>query len=396
MGDLKDKLIVIYGLSTEGYEIAKRILHKQSKVIIIDENSRLGIILTSEIVKEYPHINFLNEEELLLNLEPFDKAISNAPIVFFAPRIRKVNQDVKNEIILKFKEIITYLKKNTVIVINVPLGIGGNNEIITLIEHQSGLMVGTDVTYYYNPINSDKTAQVILGSHQQGNENLFLNSIFNLINESDPIQNDIKLASITLAELVYSINIINKYSNLTCINEISRLGKSKEDRREIFYNNVESIYFDEIANGLFDLRIIGLSISSSTALSYVINGTIRSIEGFIKSLVDETRSQLKAREIKASRTKVTVFWTIDNHEIRGDKTIIRELLESKLRDYIAEVEIEDVESYIPTSTNNIIIACSSADHKKIIDRMEKNINHRHPNYKLIIVAANTTFNTMEM
>ena len=394
--DPKDKLIVIYGLSTEGYEIAKKILHRQSKVIIIDENSRLGIILTSEIVKEYPHINFLNEEELLLNLEPFDKAISNAPIVFFAPRIRKVNQDVKNEIILKFKEIITYLKKNTVIVINVPLGIGGNNEIITLIEHQSGLMVGTDVTYYYNPINSDKTAQIILGSHQQGNENLFLNSIFNLINENDPIQKDIKLASITLAELVYSINIINKYSNLTCINEISRLGKSKEDRREIFYNNVESIYVDEIANGLFDLRIIGLSISSSTALSYVINGTIRSIEGFIKSLVDETRSQLKSREIKASRTKVTVFWTIDNHEIRGDKTIIRELLESKLRDYIAEVEIEDVESYIPTATNNIIIACSSADHKKIIDRMEKNINHRHPNYKLIIVAANTTFNTTEM
>ncbi len=92
---------MIYGLSTEGYEIAKKILRKQSKVIIIDENSRLGIILTSEIVKEYPHINFLNDEELLLNLEPFDKAISNAPIVFFVPRIRKVNQDVKNEIILK-------------------------------------------------------------------------------------------------------------------------------------------------------------------------------------------------------------------------------------------------------------------------------------------------------
>jgi hypothetical protein len=147
---------------------------------------------------------------------------------------------------------------------------------------------------------------------------------------------------------------------------------------------------------LFDLRIIGLSISGSTALSYVVNGTIRSIEGFIKNLVDETRSQLKFREIKASRTKVTIFWTIDNHEIRGDKTIIRDLLESKLRDYIAEVEIEDVESYIPNSTNNIIIACSSGDYKKIIDRIEKNINHRHPTYKLIIVAANSTFNTMEL
>ena len=387
---------MIYGLSTEGYEIAKKILRRQSKVIIIDENSRLGIVLTSEIVKEYPNINFLNEEELLLNLEPFDKAISNAPIVFFAPRIRKVNQDVKNEIILKFKEIITYLRKNTAIVINVPLGIGGNNEIITLIEHQSGLMVGIDVTYYYNPLNSDKRSEITLGSHQQRNENLFLNSIFDLINENNHIQNNIKLASITSAELVYSINIINNYSKLTCINEISKLGKSKEDKREIFYKNVESIYFDEIANGLFDLRIIGLSISSSTALSYMVNGTIRSIEGFIKNLVDETRSQLKLREIKASRTKVTIFWTIDNHEIRGDKTIIRELLESKLRDYIAEVEIEDVESYIPNSTNNIIIACSSEDYKKIIDRMGKNINHRHPNYKLIIIAANSTFNTIEL
>ncbi|HKU82844.1 MAG TPA: hypothetical protein VJP58_02280 [Candidatus Nitrosocosmicus sp.] len=387
---------MIYGLSTEGYEIAKKILRKQSKVIIIDENSRLGVILTSEIVKEYPHISFLNEEELLLNLEPFDKAISNAPIVFFAPRIRKVNQDVKNEIISKFKDIITYLRKNTVIVINVPLGIGGNNEIITLIEHQSGLMVGTDVTYYYYPINSDKTSEIILGSHQQRNENLFSNNIFDLINENNYIQKDSKLVSITSAELVYSINIINKYSNLACINEISKLGKSGEDKREIFFKNMESIYFDEIANGLFDLRIIGLSISSSTALSYVVNGTIRSIEGFIKNLVDETRSQLKYREIKASRTKVTIFWTIDNHEIRGDKTIIRELLESKLRDYIAEVEIEDIESYIPNPTNNIIIACSNSDYKRIVDRIEKNINHRHPNYKLVIVAANSTFNTMEL
>ena len=90
------------------------------------------------------------------------------------------------------------------------------------------------------------------------------------------------------------------------------------------------IYFDEIANGLFDLRIISHSLSSSAALSYLVNGTIKSIEGFVKSLVDETRSQLKTREIKASRTKVTILWTIDNHEIRGDKTIIRELLESKL------------------------------------------------------------------
>ena len=40
---IQNKNIVIYGLSTEGYEIAKKILQNQSKVVIIDENSRLGI-----------------------------------------------------------------------------------------------------------------------------------------------------------------------------------------------------------------------------------------------------------------------------------------------------------------------------------------------------------------
>src|SRR4029079_6955978 len=138
----QNKNIVIYGLSTEGYEIAKKILQNQSKVVIIDENSRLGILLTPKIVKEYQSIAFLMEEELLLNVEPFDKSISSAPIIFFVPRIRKTNYEVKNDIIPKFKEIISNLKKNTTIVFNIPLGIGGNTEIISLIEHLSGFTVG--------------------------------------------------------------------------------------------------------------------------------------------------------------------------------------------------------------------------------------------------------------
>ncbi|VFJ14237.1 conserved protein of unknown function [Candidatus Nitrosocosmicus franklandus] len=397
----KDGYIVIYGLSTEGYEIAKKIIQGKSKVIIIDENSRLGIVLTSEIVKEFPNINFLTDEEPLLNLEPFDKAIVNAPVIFFAPRIRKINQDVKNEIIQKFKELITYLTKNTAIVINVPLGIGGNNEIITLIEHQSGLIVGTDILYYYDPMtHNSNPSQIIIGSYQQQTDtdiNPFINSILNLATKKDSVHSNTKVGSIIAAELNHSINVINRYSSLTCINEITRFAKLKEDKKEILHETQKNIYFDEIANALFDLRIISHSLSSSSALSYLVNGTIKSIEGFVKSLVDETRSQLKKREIKASRTKVTILWTIDNHEIRGDKAIIRELLESKLRDYIAEVEVQDVENYIPNSLNNIIIACSNFDYNKIIERMNSNVNQHHPpNYKIIIISANSTFDTVEI
>ena len=383
--------IVIYGLSTEGYEIAKKILQNQTRVIIIDENSRLGIILTNNIVKEYPNIAFLMEEELLLNLEPFDKSISSAPIIFFVPRIRKTNYDVKNDIIPKFKEIISNLKKNTTIVFNIPLGIGGNTEIISLIEHLSGFTVGTEVYYYYIPISKIKPNEIIIGSYQQQLNDPYFNSTINLIYKRDI--KDLKIVSIPSSELLYAINIVNKYSKLVTANEIIKLNRSKEIRTEIYQNNIQSIYFDEIVNGLFDLRILSLSLTSSSSLGYIINGTIRSIEGFVKSLVEEIRIKLKEKEIKASRTKVTILWTIDNNEIRGDKTIMRDLLRLKLTDYIDEVEIQDIENFLPNIVTSIIITCSSEDHKKRISRIDES---HHRNYKIIIVPANTFFNTLEI
>ncbi len=386
----QNKDIVIYGLSTEGYEIAKRILQHQPRVVIIDENSRLGISLTPKIVKEYPNIAFLMEEELLLNLEPFDKSISGAPIIFFVPRIRKTNYDVKNDIIPKFKEIISNLKKNTSIVFNIPLGIGGNTEIITLIEHLSGFTVGTDIFYYYNPLDKIESAETIIGSYQQISDTYFSSTI-NLIYKID--KQKLKILSISSAELLYTINIVNRYSNMTSINEITKINRIKEIRSEISQNNIEPIYFDEIVNGLFDLRILSLSLTNSSALGYIVNGTIRSIEGFAKSLIEEIRIQLKLREIKASRTKVTILWTIDNNEMRGDKTIMLESLKLKLRDYIAEVDTQSIENYLPNTVTNIIIACSSEDYKKIISKIDK--NHHH-NSKIIVVSANTFFNTVEI
>lgn len=359
-------------------------------MVIIDENSRLGIILTDKLVKEYPNIAFLMEEELLLNLEPFDKSINDAPIIFFVPRIRKTNYDVKNDIIPKFKEIISNLKKNTSIIFNIPVGIGGNSEIISLIEHLSGLIVGSDIYYYYNPIDKIKTNEIIIGSYQQQVNDPFFNKTINLIYKHD--LKALKIVSISTSELLYTINVINRYSALVSINEITKLNRLKEIRTEMLQNNVESVYFDDIVNGLFDLRIISLSLTSSSSLGYIINGIIRSIEGFVKSLVEEIRFQLKEREIKASRTKITIFWTIDYNEIRGDKSVIRELLKLKLMDYIAEVEIQDIENFLPNMITNIIIACSLLDYKKVLARVNKN---HHP-HKIILISANTFFNTLEI
>ena len=171
-------------------------------------------------MKEYPSIAFLMEEELLLNLEPFDKSISDAPIIFFVPRIRKTNFDVKNDIIPKFKEIISNLKKNTTIVFNIPLGIGGNTEIISLIEHLSGFTVGTEVYYYYIPIGKIKPNEIIIGSYQQQINDPYFNSTINLIYKRDI--KDLKIVSIPSSELLYTINIVNKYSTMVTTNEITK------------------------------------------------------------------------------------------------------------------------------------------------------------------------------
>jgi hypothetical protein len=203
---------------------------------------------------------------------------------------------------------------------------------------------------------------------------------------------ELKIVSIPSSELLYTLNIVNKYSKLISINEITKLNRSKEIRTELFQNNIPSVYFDDIVNGLYDLRILSLSLTNTSSLGYVINGIIRSIEGFVKSLIEEIRFQLKEREIKASRTKITIFWTVDSNEIRGDKLVIRDLLKSKLMDYIAEVEIQDIENFLPDTITNIIIACSLGDYKKILSRMDKN----HHSHKIILISANTFFNTVEV
>jgi hypothetical protein len=391
---VQKKNIVIYGISTEGYEIAKKILRNQSEVTIIDENSKLGIVLNQDIVREYRDISFLMEEELLLDLEPFERSISNAPIIFFAPRIRKISHDVKADIISKFKEILVHLKKGTSIVFNIPLGIGGNTEIVSIIEHLSGYSVGTDIFYYYNPISKIETNQTILGSFQQGKSDTYFNGIVKSIYDVGTGKEFPKIIDIHASEIMYSIDMVNNYSSMTSTNEIVKQNKQRGDKTDILQKHIKDIFFDDLVNGLFDLRMISLSISSSSPLGHIINGTIKSIEGFIKNLVEETRAQMKKREIKASRTKVTIFWSIDNNEIRGDKAIMREVLESKLRDYIAEVEIQSIDNFLQDTITNIIIVCSLKDYRKILIKIDKE-QQQHHNSKMVIICANTFFNVIE-
>jgi len=99
---------------------------------------------------------------------------------------------------------------------------------------------------------------------------------------------------------------------------------------------------------------------------YLINGSIRGISGYIKRLIDAIRITLKKNELKASKTKIVLSWTLDINEMRGDKIEMLDTIASKLRDYIGDVETSTgaVDLFHHDKTT-IVVACSSSDYEEI-------------------------------
>nr|AIE91667.1 hypothetical protein [uncultured marine thaumarchaeote AD1000_14_F02] len=158
---MKEK-VVFFGLSTEGYSLASKMVVNGANVRIIDESSSSAILLKPETAKTYTNVISLREDEPLLAMEPSKVAISEAKYLFFTPRIRKTGQDLKTEVNSKFKEAVGELKEGSSVINCLATGFGGNNENISLLKHVTGFEVGKSVSYFYFPLNDlNKTPEVI-------------------------------------------------------------------------------------------------------------------------------------------------------------------------------------------------------------------------------------------
>ena len=100
-------------------------------------------------------------------------------------------------------------------------------------------------------------------------------------------------------------------------------------------------------------------------LTYIAGAALKSLENHVRYIVEETRELLRELQLKASKTRVVVAWTIDKYEMRADRSKTAEKLEERLRDYVTDVRHaqrsagrdEVMDSY----KHNVAIACSSAD-----------------------------------
>ena len=354
---MKEK-IVFFGLSTEGYHLASKMVIDGAEVKIIDESSSSAIVLNSEIAKTYTDVISLREDEPLLSMEPSKMAISKAKYLFFTPRIRKTGQDLKTEVNSKFKDAVVELKKGSSIINCLPTGFGGNNENISLLKHVTGLEAGESISYFYFPLNDLNKTPDVIGCLKQTDEK----KLSTLLKTDKKEKN---FVDISTAENLHAINTIQRFSNLCSIVEVCKFVKPNAKRTTSF-NDFKSLYLDDMVNGLYDLRMLGSSFESAQTLMYLINGSVRGISGYIKRLIDTIRITLKKNDLKASKTKIVLSWTLDTNEMRGDKIEMLNSIASKLRDYIGDVETSSGSiDLFHQDKVTIVVACSSYDYKEI-------------------------------
>ena len=374
--------VVVYGLSTEGYAIASQMAIKGADVYIIDESTPSAISLKAEIAKTYPNVSSLKEDEPLLAMEPIDVAISKAQYLFFTPRIRKTGQDIKTEIHSKFKDAVTSLKKNSSVIFTLATGFGGNNENISLLEHVTGLQAGKNISYFYYPLEDLNQQPKIIGSFN-GKKDSVLSGLLSTGKKEK------KFVAISSSEHFHAIDTLSRFSSLCSILEVCKYAQDEITKNDLSSNDFQEIFLDNMINGLFDLKALGSSFEGSNSLMYLINGSVKGIDGYIKRLIDEIRGTLKKNDLKASRTKIALSWTLDQHAMRGDKIEMLQNLTSRLRDYIGDVEAyEDPDfNLFHSDKTTIIVACSQSDFDNI-EKTKKDSN-------LIIVKANPLCETLQ-
>ena len=375
---MKKEKVVVYGLSTEGYAIASQMAIKGADVYIIDESTPSAISLKSEIAKTYPNVSSLKEDEPLLAMEPIDVAISKAQYLFFTPRIRKTGQDIKTEIHSKFKDAVTSLKKNSSVIFTLPTGFGGNNENISLLEHVTGLEVGKQISYFYYPLEDLNQQPKIIGSFN-GKEDPVLSDLLTTDKKEK------KFVAISSSEHFHAIDILSRFSSLCGVLEVCKYAQDEITKNDLSSDDFQEIFLDDMIKGLLDLKSLGSSFEGTNSLMYLINGSVKGIDGYVKRLIDEIRATLKKNELKASRTKIALSWTLDQHVMRGDKIEMLQNLTSRLRDYIGDVEAYEDPNFdlFHSDKTTIVVACSKLD----FDNIEKT----KQDSSLIIVKANPLF-----
>jgi hypothetical protein len=343
----------MYGLTSEGYRLAADIIDK-AQVTIVDETLQMAMGVDTAFLRKNPNLGQLMSEEPLLNLRPLEQVLSEAHVVFFTPKLRRSSDEALIEAGSKLRDLSRYLSKGVAFVNALPTGPGGNAENIMLLEKQTGLTVAESLHYTYMPLRPRDPKPVVVSSARARDAHSLQDLGF-----EENSQN------VFSAELEYASSVIG--ATIGAVTEIELARRAREGR--VSLQRASEVYIDEFAKYLYDLKTIQASEETGESISYLAGATLKSLENYMRYVVDETREVLKEKDLKASRTKISLLWTLDRYEMRGERLQMAESVQQRLRDYVTDVGVLPGSSIragadvLDPLKHNVVIACSKEDYE---------------------------------
>lgn len=369
--------VAMYGLTSEGYRLAVDLVER-AQVTIVDETLQMAMDVDGAFLKKNPNLDELMSGEPLLRLKPLERVLGDAQVVFFTPKLRRPSDESLIEAGTKLRDLSKYLSKGVTLVNTLPTGPGGNSENVVVVEKQTGLKVGSTLAYAYMPLRPKDPKPGVV-SVAGGDEKSPLEALGLPSNSQNMLSAEMEYASMVMGVATASVIQIE-------------LAKKARDGRVSVQTGKEA-YIDELAKYLYDLKAIQAREEAGESISHLAGATLKSLENFVRYIVDETREVLKEKELKASRTKISLLWTLDNYEMRADRIQVASGIQQRLRDYVTDVEIVSglktrggAETLDPLK-HNVVIVCSAEDHdflrqaKKGLRNVETTVLHATPGLK---------------
>ena len=357
----------IVGLSTEGYGMSSILVANGFETTIVDETLQIGMKLTPEIVSSCRTVNELIDEEPLIILEKMDDAINKAKYVFFTPKMRRADKDAKTEINIRLKEATKNFSKNSTLINCVPMGFNENKGNVSMIERICGFRYGEDFEYVYVPLQPRTSFSPIIGI-----ENNPSKSLIEVLKQAG--FKSFQTTTLDVAELLYYKYLLDNHFSLASDFEICKKFISRDERkknRKLSKNN--EVYIDTVTEFLFDFKFILGTLDTGDPSLYISSGILKSFDSYVKYLVDEIRQVMRDLDLKASKTKVTLAWSVDKYEMRGGRLSSLDLVVKNLHDYIGDISVLSGPDNRKTSKGfgggisdmskvDIIVICSEKDY----------------------------------
>lgn len=357
--------VAMFGLTSEGYRLASDLVEK-AQVTIIDETLQMAMDVDQAFLKKNPNLQDLMAEEPLLSLKPLEQVLGEAEVVFFTPKLRRPSDEALIEAGSKLRDLSRYLSRGVTLVNALPTGPGGNSENIMMVEKQTGLSVGSTLTYAYMPLRprEQKPAVVSAAGFQE-------KGALQTLGFSQNSQN------VFSAELEYSSSVME--ASVTSVTEIELARRAREAK--VALQKASGVFIDEFTRYLYDLKAIQASESTGESISYLAGAALKSFENYVRYVVDETRDVLKEKQLKASRTRIGILWNLDRYEMRGERIQVAESIQQRLRDYVTDVDIVSSQrirggsDLLDPLKHNVVIVCSKEDAEalKQVRKAQRNV-----------------------